>query len=198
LMIEAWPRVRARDGSDRPTQMDGPVRAVATLWSDPAVAAAREDMVRLMDVVTSARSLKAQFQISPAQPVPIVVRASDDAQAAALLRVQGDIVHLARLSQLEIVAPGGAVPQKCGTEVVRGLEVMLPLAGLVDIDAERSRLQKERDKIAKELGALQAKLQNPGFRDKAPPAVVAKERERLAGLQLDHEKLAGTLTRLAE
>jgi valyl-tRNA synthetase len=197
LMIEAWPSVRTRDESGRPHTMDGPLPAAGSLLADPSVAVAREEIGRLMDVVNAARSLKAQFKISPAQPVALLVRAGDSAQVEILRRVQADALHLARLSSLHVLEPGAEVPRECGTEIVRGVEIVLPLAGLVDVAAETARLQKELDKHAREIKALGGKLGNPGFLAKAPADVVAKERERLDELQVDHDKLAATLKRLA-
>ncbi|MBU1879356.1 MAG: hypothetical protein KJ734_10440, partial [Chloroflexi bacterium] len=67
--------------------------------------------------------------------------------------------------------------------VVRGVECYLPLAGLVDLDAERARLRKELDDMAAQIARLEALLANPGFTGKAPAAVVDKERTKLADLQ---------------
>jgi valyl-tRNA synthetase len=197
LMIEAWPQVRERDAEGRPVAMDGPVREVGRILADPGVVAAREDVARTMDVVTAARSLKAQFKLPPAQPVPLLVRADGAGGSAMLERIRDAVVHLARLERLDIVEAGTQIPKESATEVVRGVEIVLPLEGLVDLEAERKRLRKELDKQAKEIAALEKKLQNPGFRNKAPAEVVAKEETRLGELRTTHEKLEATLSRLA-
>ena len=64
--------------------------------------------------------------------------------------------------------------------LVGQMKILIPLAGLIDKDAERKRLVKERDRSAAEVARIENKLANPNFVDKAPPAVVAKVRERLA------------------
>jgi valyl-tRNA synthetase len=92
---------------------------------------------------------------------------------------------------------GDAAPAGAVAEVVRGLEVFLPLAGLVDLGAERARLSKELDKHRRELDALRRKLANDGFLAKAPPEVVAGERVRMGELEATAEKLEHTLTVLA-
>jgi valyl-tRNA synthetase len=197
LMIAAWPQVRERDAENEPVVMDGPVRQVGRLLADSGVAQAREDVSRLMDVVTASRGLKAQFKLPPAQPVPVLVRADGAGGRAMLERIRDAVVHLARLERMDIVDSGAELPRESATEVVRGVEIILPLVGLVDLDAERQRMKKELDKQAKEIGALEKKLQNQGFRSKAPAEVVAKEEARLAELRTTQRKLDATLARLS-
>ena len=197
LMIERWPQTTARTETGAPKTQDGFVTDVAGLLADAGVQRARDDMERLTDIVTAARSLKAQFKISPAQGVPVIVRAEGEGGAAMLGRIAEPAQHLARLSSLQVLAAGEDAPRECGTEVVRGVEVMMPLAGLVDVAAETKRLQKDHDKLGKEIAGLQRKLGNEGFVTKAPPEVVAKEKERLAQLRVDADKLAATLQRLS-
>ncbi len=196
LMIEAWPQVRTRDAEGRPVTMDGPVTNVGRILSDPRVHEAREDMARLMDVVTAVRSLKAQFKLPPARPVPILVRAEGVGGASLLERIRDAVVHLARLERMDVLEAGAAAPKESAAEVVRGVEIVLPLAGLVDVAAERRRLGKELDKHAKEIAALEKKLQNEGFRSKAPAEIVAKEEARLRELRVTLQKVQGIVDRL--
>jgi valyl-tRNA synthetase len=166
------------------------------LLRDAGVQQSRDDVARLIDIVTAARSLKAQFKISPAQPVPLAVRADYSGGAQMLERIAEDAQHLARLQSWTVVGADDEVPRECGTEIVRGVEVMLPLAGLVDIAAETKRLQKEHDKLTRDIASLEKKLANQGFVTKAPPEVVAKEKDRLGQLRIDADKLQATLQRL--
>jgi valyl-tRNA synthetase len=94
------------------------------------------------------------------------------------------------------VQAGEEVPRESGSAVARGVEVVLPLVGLVDLAAERTRLAKDREKLGKEAESIARKLENAGFRAKAPPEVIAKDEARLAELRIDVEKLARTLARL--
>jgi valyl-tRNA synthetase len=196
LMLEAWPRALERDGDGRPLVMDGPIRDVGQLTSDPRVIEARDDVARLMDVVTAARSLKAQFKLPPAKAVPLMVRAEGVGGVALLDRIRDAVVHLARLERMDALHGDAEAPRESATEVVRGVEVILPLVGLVDLDAERKRLRNELDKQAQQIAGLENKLANEGFRNKAPAEVVAKEQQRLQELRVTQTKLQDTLARL--
>ena len=179
LMLEAWPDVSA----------------LASMTEDAGVAQARSDTALLMDLVTASRSLKAQFKISPAKPVPVHVQAGSDDERAAAERIAAPLTHLARLS--EVVVTTEDVELKGGRDVVRGFELVLPLEGAgIDVEAEKARLHKELTKKAKEIGGLEKKLANDGFVSKAPAEVVERERGRLAELQVTHDKLQQTLAQL--
>jgi valyl-tRNA synthetase len=69
-------------------------------------------------------------------------------------------------------------PEKAMTAVITGLEIILPLAGLINIDEEIARLEKELDKLTKEVDRVQKKLSNEGFIKKAPESVIAEERAK--------------------
>ncbi|MBC8069751.1 MAG: hypothetical protein IAG13_15545, partial [Deltaproteobacteria bacterium] len=95
-----------------------------------------------------------------------------------------------------VLAADAPSPTGSACEVVRGLEVFLPLEGLVDLRAERSRLGKELDKQHKEIESLARKLDNAGFVAKAPPEVVEGERVRLGELRTNADKLAKTIAQI--
>jgi valyl-tRNA synthetase len=196
LMVEQWPQATARDEQGAPVSLDGPVRDAAGLLRHAEVLQSRDDVARMIDIVTAARSLKAQFKISPAQPVPLLVRAEIEGGEAMLGRILPHAVALARLQSMQVLTATADVPRECGTEVIRGVEVMMPLAGLVDVVAETKRLRAEHDKLARDIASLAKKLGNEAFVTKAPAEVVAKEQARLVQLQLDADKLGATLTRL--
>ena len=82
--------------------------------------------------------------------------------------------------------------------VVDGLDVMVPLAGLIDLEAERRRLRKEIDRLSGRRRGLEAKLANEGFINRAPEDVVAREREKLSAAELALEKLERNLGLLEE
>jgi valyl-tRNA synthetase len=194
LMRAAWPMVTG-EGEGR--TMAGPVRAVGAILADPRVTEASRDIERLIGVVTSQRMLKAESKISPAQPVEVLVRSSDPEVTASLERIREAAQFVGRMQSLTVLEPGAEMPKQSSVAVVAGVEVALPLAGLVDIDEERARLRKDIDKKKKELTGLDNKLANAKFLERAPADVVAKEQARQAELRDDITKQQGLLDRLS-
>ena len=197
LMLAAFPEVQAWEGEGearRPRALAGPLAAVGALLGDPATAAARDQIARAIEVVTAARALKARFRLPPGKRVPLLIRAAGE--EAAIAAMQDRIVRLARLESLTTLDPAEEPPREAVSEIVRGIEVILPLAGLVDVAAERDRMAKEIAKAEKEAEGIARKLENPGFRAKAPAEVIAKDEARLAELRDSLSALRATLGRL--
>ncbi|MEL7240644.1 MAG: valine--tRNA ligase, partial [Planctomycetota bacterium] len=121
--------------------------------------------------------------------------APTDAIAARLAAQETVIKRLARIEEAQIVseAPKGAVQIVSG-----GQAVALPLADIIDIDAEKARLQKEIDRIASEIGKIDKKLANENFVAKAPKSVVEEQSTRRTGYEEEAEKLNAALARLAD
>ena len=193
LMLAAYPRAGEGDASD----MFGPFADAATLLGSARARSSTEFISIMTEVVTAARALKATFKLSPGKRIPLLVR-TDQAAARGMVEQLGDqIVRLARLSEVTLLAAGDAIPREVSTEVVHGgVEVILPLAGVVDLDAERARLGKELEKLNKDAAKLDKKLGNERFLAKAPPAVVAKDRARRAEIAETVKKLESMLTTL--
>ena len=103
-----------------------------------------------------------------------------------------------RLARVETINLAHA-PLKGAAQILVGeATVSMPLAGIIDMDAERARLAKERDKAAKEIARIEAKLGNEQFMAKAPEEVVAEQRERLAEATQLRERIEAALARLAD
>jgi valyl-tRNA synthetase len=108
------------------------------------------------------------------------------------------IETLARVQPLHIVDGAAAAPrERVITAVLRGLQVVVPLAGLFDVEAERARLRRQVDDAQAEVTRLEAKLGNEQFRARAPAAVVGKEEEKLAAARARLEGLQARLEELA-
>ena len=82
------------------------------------------------------------------------------------------------------------------TQLLDSVEVIIPLAGAIDLDKERARLSKEKTKLEKEIGGLERKLSNEGFLAKAPPQVVEENKTRLESAKSKLEELSRTLGQL--
>jgi valyl-tRNA synthetase len=155
---------------------------------------AEAGMADLQETVVALRRFRAEHRVPPARRPRLLVVPADDAQAA-LFRAEADsICRLARLEAVEVgsvdrhgsggsggalsAPPAGQAPT--AKLLAGGAELYLPLEGLLDLDEERARLDRELAALDAERARAEAKLANPDFLEKAPAQVVAKARERLA------------------
>ncbi|WP_120511722.1 valine--tRNA ligase [Photobacterium salinisoli] len=138
------------------------------------------DIEWVKQFITSIRNLRAEYDIAPSKGLDVMLKAADDKEAARLQQNQAVLVALAKLDSLRVLAAGEETPA-CATALVGKSTLMIPMAGLIDKDAELARLDKEMAKTQGEIKRIAGKLGNEGFVAKAPEAVVAKEREKLEG-----------------
>jgi valyl-tRNA synthetase len=151
-------------------------------------------MAVLRDIVTSVRNVRAAYRVSPGARIPVLVRAGEP--KARLIREAADgIARLANVSTLE-VGPGVAKEKGSAATPIGDIEVVIPLAGVVDIEGERTRLLREREKVETELADVARKLANEGFVSKAKPEVVERERARHERLETERAKLVESLALL--
>ncbi len=148
-------------------------------------------MAVLRDVVTSVRNVRAAYRVNPGVRVPVRVRAHEP-KATRVREATDGIVRLAGVATLE-VGPDVAKEKGSAATPIGDIEVVIPLAGVVDVDAERARLTRERVKVEAELGEVAKKLSNPGFVAKAKPEVVERERTRRERLETELSKLVESL-----
>jgi valyl-tRNA synthetase len=157
-------------------------------------AAAADEVNWLVDFITAIRSVRSEMNVPPSAMVPLSVAGASEATKARF--ATHDIV-VRRLARLEAVTFADA-PLKGAVQVVVGeATASLPLAGIVDLAAEKARLGRERDKVAKEMAKIEAKLGNAQFMAKAPEEVVEEQRERLAESADLLRKMDATLSRLS-
>jgi len=150
--------------------------------------AALADTEWLKQAIVAVRNIRAEMNISPGKPLDVLLRgASADAQR----RVEENrsfLQKLARLDSLTLLPADDKGPVSV-TKIIDGAELLIPMAGLVDKAAELDRLAKEVSKLEVEIGKIEAKLANEGFVSRAPEAVVAKERERMAEFEQAKAKM---------
>jgi valyl-tRNA synthetase len=118
------------------------------------------------------------MNIPPSKALPVLLRNGDQRDRTRLAENAQYLKKLARLADINWLAAGEESPV-AATALVGELEVLVPMAGLIDQDAELQRLGREIDRIEKELARLQGKLGNAAFVDNAPAAVVAREQEKM-------------------
>lgn len=172
---------------------------IHTAWPEPVRVsepeAAREEMDWLVGLVSTVRGVRAEMNVPPSQRFPLLVQG---AGPEVLARGQRWLDTIARMARIEAIQPLAGEPPKGVAQAVLGeATVMLPLAGIIDIDAERARLAKERGKAEAEAKKIAAKLDNADFVARAKPEVVEENRERLAAAQAEIARLEAALGRIA-
>ena len=151
-------------------------------------------MAIVTDIVRAIRNTRSELHVEPAKWIEATIAATADMKQAIEAQAQA-IEILARVRPLTIADTNCARPDKAKTIVLNGIEVILPMSGLVDMDAERARLKKEIDGCTNEISRLGARLSDEKFTSKAPAQVVERERGKLGALK---EKLATLNERLSE
>ncbi|WP_421849081.1 valine--tRNA ligase [Oricola sp.] len=149
----------------------------------------------LIELVSGIRSVRAEMNVPAAATAPLVVVGADDRTRDRLLRHDPAIKRLARVEDIivESVVPAGSAQIVIGEATA-----CLPLGGLIDIEAERARLQKAVGKVEKDLAKLEGKLANEKFLANAKPEIVAGEREKLEAARQESDSLSAALARLDE
>ncbi|WP_417457391.1 valine--tRNA ligase [Kordiimonas sp.] len=178
------------------TKADRAYDLIHAVWPEAAEvdAAAGEEVNWAIRFISEIRSTRSEMNVpAGAKATALVVGASDDTKAR-LADFQEMICRLARLEKAEAVA--SAESKGAAQLVVDEATVYLPLADLMDLDAEKARLEKNLEKVMKEAGALKGRLGNEKFVAKAPEHVVAEAREQLTDLEAQAEKVKAALARL--
>ncbi|MFY9431736.1 MAG: valine--tRNA ligase [Thermacetogeniaceae bacterium] len=153
-----------------------------------------KQMEFLMEATRGIRNMRGEMKIHPSKMVRCVVVASPDDRR--ILEENKAYMELLANCELEIEDPGYPKPKQALSTVVYGTEIYLPLSGLVDLDKEIARLEKEIKTIDGVLERVKRKLSNQEFLAKAPPEVVEKEREKEAELERNREAVCKRLSTL--
>jgi valyl-tRNA synthetase len=158
---------------------------------------AEEQFMRLQEVIRGIRNVRTEYDVPAARRIAALFSANEHAD---LIKANLPVITaLARLEPAEIVVATELTPPgKAATLVAGGVTVYLPLAGLIDLEAERRRLQAELENIDRQIQRIEAALSNDAFTSKAPAHVVERERSRLAELQERRHQLVERSAELAE
>lgn len=139
--------------------------------------AAAEEMKLLVDIIRAVRNIRAEVNTPMSKQIKLMLKAKDEETLAVLNKNAAYIERFCNPESLELSTDASA-PEKAMTAVVTGVELFLPLAGLINIDEEIARLEKELDKWTKEVSRVQGKLSNERFVSKAPQKVVDEEKAK--------------------
>ena len=122
------------------------------------------------------------MNIKPGKLLPVLLQNGNDTDKALFETHKNYLMKLAKLESITWLNKGDDAPESA-TALVAEMKLLIPMAGLIDKDVELKRLNKETEKLVKPIKALEGKLANPGFTDKAPEAVVQKEKDKLADMK---------------
>ena len=189
---EIWQRVAPLAGRTGPTIMLEPYPAPRPEIED---AGAVEHMTWIKGLILAIRSIRGELDLAPGRQIPVALAGATDTERGRLAGGAAWVRALARVATIDLLEPGSP-PPKAATALLGNLEVLVPLEGIIDKDAEIGRLERRLDKLGRNLGQSRAKLGNPSFRDRAPAAVVEKERRRTAELESSIGKLEAQLETL--
>ena len=177
-----------------------PKMLVHTDWpiytaADLVDAQADADLSWTVAMIEAIRSARAQMNVPGGDFVPLVVVGMDAAATSAWNQNEALIKRFARIESLNAV---DTMPKGTAALVVSGGAFGIPLDGIIDVAAEKARLEKTLGKLAKELGGLRGRLNNPKFADSAPAEVIEETKANLALREDEESKLKDALARISE
>ncbi|GAA5133957.1 valine--tRNA ligase [Thalassotalea piscium] len=146
------------------------------------------DLEWVKQFIIAIRNIRGEMDISPSKPLPVLLKNVNENDQRRLDENSQFISALAKLESIVVLAPNEESPA-CASAVVGELSVLIPMAGLIDKDAELSRLSKAIEKLEKEVQRIQGKLSNESFVSKAPEAVITKEKDKLSDAQSVLDKM---------
>lgn len=162
-------------------------------WIDPQL---EREFGLVIQTITSLRNLRAEAGLKPHQTIRALLLTTDPAEQRILTAAQAYIRDLVKAEALEITGSLATEPKQVAAAVVGTVQVLMPLAGLVDVEALRAKLQKDLAKLEKEAQGIRARLENPNFLNRANPEVVQASQEQLAELEAQMRLLGSRLEKL--
>jgi valyl-tRNA synthetase len=191
---EVWEQVAPRAGIDGETIMLRPYPEPDDSATDDAAVA---DIEWVKQFILGIRQIRGEMDISPGKALPVLLQhASDEDQQ----RADKHALLLQRVGRVESIGviADGVEPPAAATALLGDMRLLVPMKGLIDVAAEKARLDKQMDKVRAELAKATGKLSNEKFVNNAPPAVVTQERERVAEFEKTITQLTEQLQKLDE
>lgn len=173
---EIWQKAAPLTGIDAQTIMLRPYPVADESQRD---ALAESEMEWLKQFILGIRQIRGEMNISPGKPLPVMLENASESDQANLEATRHYLNFLAKTESVTVLSATDEAPESA-IALVGNMKVLIPLAGLIDKEAELERLNKEIGKIEVDVKRTEGKLSNPNFVDKAPEAVVQKEKDKLA------------------
>jgi valyl-tRNA synthetase len=175
-----------------------PCSLIGTSWPEPVAVPdaqqARDELDWVVRLIGQVRSVRAEMNVPPSKPSPVLLQGASEEAMGRVGRWMDAIRRLARASDVSLLI--GDVPKESAQAVLDEITIVLPLQGLIDVAAERTRLSKDRDKLIVDAKKTKQKLDNADFVSRAKEEVVAENRERLATAESEVARLQAALDRL--
>ncbi len=181
---EIWQSIKGLIGNKDASIMLQKIPAVS--GNEDEQACASIDWIK--NSIIAIRNIRGEMNISPGKPIQALLRNASTADLKQLHEMKNLLLALAKLSSLELLQENEKAPLSA-TGLAGHMEILIPMADLIDKEAEIARLNKEIAKIQQDFNRVEAKLANENFSKRAPTAVVEKEKQKLKESQLALEKL---------
>lgn len=172
------------------------IKSYPTFDKNKKNAAAEQDLTWLKTIVHTIRMLRSEMNIVPGKKIPLLLDKGDKKDRENSHIFLSDIMNLAKISEINWLTEKEKTANHA-IGLVGSLELLIPMEGLIDTEAEILRLKKEILKIEKEIERAESKLANAAFVKKAPPEIIAQERQRLANFTTTYTKLQSQLNSFA-
>jgi valyl-tRNA synthetase len=190
---EIWQRVRSCAGVSGDTIMRCPYPSADGIKADPG---AERELRWVIDFIEGVRQIRGELDIAPSRKLEVLLQNPDARDIEYLGRNLHYLVRLAGIEPPRALAPAEAVPI-AAVALLGSLEILVPMAGLIDPAAELARLSKRHGKAAVDLQKMTSKLSNSEFAKNAPADVVAKDQQRLSDLHMEIRQLAAQIAKVA-
>ncbi|MFC1751021.1 valine--tRNA ligase, partial [Pseudomonadota bacterium] len=189
---EIWQRVAPLAAKEGETIMRQPYPESDTALSDSN---AESEMSWVMNFILGVRTIRGEMNIAPGKPLPVLLQNGDSLDKQYLEHNSAYLNGLGKLENIKWLEEGEEAPESA-TALVGNMKVLIPMAGLINKEEEEARLNKQIEKIQKDLSRTEGKLNNESFTSKAPTAVVDKERQKVAEMKSSLDNLKEQLDRI--
>ncbi len=188
---EIWQKLAPRDGA---TIM---LQAYPSADAFDKDADAEQQIEWIMGVIIGIRQIRGEMDIAPGRPLSVLLQGASDTDQELLARHALYLKNLGRLADVRVLADDESPPPSA-TALLGAMKILVPMAGVIDVAAEKLRLEKKRGRGTHDLQKIQGKLENKQFLAKAPAAVLAKERQRFTELEREISQIDAQLEKLDE
>jgi valyl-tRNA synthetase len=156
---------------------------------------AERELGWVMQFILGVRQIRGEMDISPGKQLPVVLQNASTDDRRRAVDYMYVLQRVARIESIRVLEDGESPPASA-TALLGDMRLLVPMKGLIDVDAERQRLRKLEERARADLGRSRAKLDNPRFVDNAPPEVVQQERDRISDFERQLAQLGEQLEKL--